>query len=135
MNTMAKFIFLLIVSLSAAAANADEIYWLTVAGTNQRILIGLSKSIRVSAECLTRNPGCLALKKVKNPPQIPLEGGLDGFVKNQASLLCYKLKAESVILHDLKMNQHEFCRFRDGSLISVTDILIQDSIDQPVDQE
>lgn len=70
------------------------------------------------SDCMAKD----VLKKVtmKKFEKNDLLGG-----KNPGAVLCHKIKSASVVfLYDLQGNQNSFCRFKDGSMVSSSTMVI-----------
>ena len=60
---------------------------------------------------------CDAIKIISNINKIKNIDDHENFIVNPSTIKCEVLGGRAIILEDLKLNQYDFCRFQDKSII------------------
>jgi hypothetical protein len=93
-------------------------------GQQTQILYYSRENVRVSGQC--RNPagqlGCAALQQVRGAPPVMVGRGEMGGGKPAGVVACTKLGNQLALGVNPNGNEEQFCRFRDGSLLSTNSL-------------
>ena len=88
--------------------------------TKKNYSIILIESTLINATCEKKE--CLAYKS-KASQTIKPQQDKDGFAISPLSTACLQAEGKTFYLNDLKLNQYEFCRFKDSSYIASRNLL------------
>ncbi len=82
-----------------------------------------NKGYLISENCFKNNK-CEVLKKVQNfkKRKLEIKGHKNGTAKNPHSQLCSNMGGHNIILEDYSLNEFDFCKFKDNSMISSLDL-------------
>jgi len=117
-----KIIFLFILFLHSFQVFGVEEIW-KLGSTFIPLSQNPAKKWLISLQC--EEKACIAsdeLKKIsmKSLSKGDLQGG-----KNPGAVLCHKINEASIVfLSDLQGNQNSFCKFKDGSMVSSSTLVI-----------
>ncbi len=112
-------------SNGVAASEKHQTYFQHENNSVRKYEVKWNDKIRMSSFCFKKNKACSASTAMKSVELPNLETAFDGFTKGSNVILCRNMRSESIILKDLRMSQHLFCRFKDGSVISADDLIVK----------
>lgn len=118
-----KITVLLFVLLYSIQIHAVEEVW-KLGSTFIPLSQNPAKKWLISLHCEEQVP-CMAREELKKISMKLLEKGDLKGGKNPGAVLCHKISDASIVfLSDLQGNQNSFCKFKDGSMVSSSTLVI-----------
>ena len=79
----------------------------------------------VETRCFKKISNCESLERIKKYKKIKFKNTLhsNGTIRNPASQFCSEIGGRNIILEDFKLNDYDFCMFKDKSMILSRDLL------------